>query len=84
MENKVNSGVVFSNRKTKDTQPDYRGTINVEGKELELAMWSRNDRNGNQYFSVVVSEPRKRDEQPMTKGLAPAPNEEEEKGDLPF
>jgi len=40
-------GVLFRNeRKEKDTQPDYRGTCEVDGKPLEISAWVRQIKNG--------------------------------------
>ena len=40
METKVNSGAIFKNdKKTAENQPDYRGKINVDGKEWEISLW---------------------------------------------
>lgn len=58
METKVNSGAIFKNdKKAKETHPDYRGKVNVEGKEFELSLWLKESKNGLKYFSVAVSEP---------------------------
>jgi len=38
MENKLNTGAIFKNdKKTTDKHPDYRGKVNVNGKEMEVA-----------------------------------------------
>jgi len=62
MENKtkiyVGSG---NNKKEKDTHPDYRGGINVEGKEYDVSLWLNESKRGVKYFSVSVSEPFKKD-----------------------
>jgi len=58
MENKINRGAIFKNlKKEKETQPDYSGTINVNGEEKQIALWVNQSKNGMQYFSVLVSEP---------------------------
>jgi uncharacterized protein (DUF736 family) len=58
METKVNSGAIFKNdKKAKETHPDYRGKVNVNGKDWELSLWIRESKNGVKYFSVGVSEP---------------------------
>jgi uncharacterized protein (DUF736 family) len=58
METKVNSGAIFKNdKKAKETHPDYRGKVNVEGKDFELSLWIKESKNGLKYFSVAVSEP---------------------------
>lgn len=58
MENKINTGAIFKNlKKEKETQPDYRGKINVDGAEKEIALWVRTSQKGTQYFSASISEP---------------------------
>jgi len=58
MENKINTGAIFkNNKKEKETQPDYRGKINVDGVEKEIALWVNTSKNGLQYFSASISEP---------------------------
>lgn len=54
MELKNNTGTAFTNRKTKDTQPDFKGELNVEGKVWQVAVWSRVSKNGNKYLSMKV------------------------------
>lgn len=39
METKVNTGAIFKNDKKQGKQPDYRGKVNVNGKEMEIALW---------------------------------------------
>lgn len=61
MSNYENKGILFKNDyKQKDNQPDYKGKINVEGKELELAAWVRKGEKGS-FMSLSVSEPYKKD-----------------------
>ena len=62
MELKNNQGVLFKNEKTKDTQPDYNGEINVEGKTMRIAIWRKQSSKGTVYLSVQVSEPRGKEE----------------------
>ncbi len=58
MENKTNTGAIFKNdKKTSQNQPDYRGKVNVNGKEMEIALWVRTSSAGNSYFSASFSEP---------------------------
>jgi uncharacterized protein (DUF736 family) len=57
MENKVNTGAIFKNtNKIKDTHPDYRGKVNVNGKEMEVALWVKQGKNGS-FMSASFSEP---------------------------
>jgi len=58
MENKPNSGAIFKNdKKTSANQPDYKGKVNVNGKEMEIALWVKTSSAGNSYFSASFSEP---------------------------
>ena len=58
METKLISGAIFSNdKRTKDTQPNYRGTINVDGVDKEIALWLKVSAKGTSYFSVAIKEP---------------------------
>lgn len=54
MELKNNQGVAFANKKTKDSQPDFKGEINIEGKNIQIAIWNRTAKSGNKYLSIVV------------------------------
>jgi uncharacterized protein (DUF736 family) len=58
MEQKINTGAIFKNdKKTADNQPDYRGKINVEGKELEISLWVKTAQSGVKYMSAAIKEP---------------------------
>jgi uncharacterized protein (DUF736 family) len=77
MEQKPNTGAIFkNNKKEKETHPDYRGKINVDGVEKEIALWVNTSKNGLQYFSASISEPYVPEEkhEPKSEGL----------NDLPF
>ena len=65
--NKNNSGAIFkNNNKTKDTQPDYKGTVNVNGKDMEISLWLKESQKGTKYFSASFQEPFKNDSQTKT------------------
>jgi uncharacterized protein (DUF736 family) len=54
-------GNLFTNIfKEKPNQPDYRGTIVINDKEWQLAGWHNEDKNGNPYIGLKVSEPYKK------------------------
>ena len=55
----TNSGRLFKNDKKPEgsNQPDYRGEINVDGTEKQLAAWIRTSKNGLTYMSLEVSDP---------------------------
>ena len=57
MYDNTNSVVIFkNNKKEKDTQPEYKGTVNVEGKEYEISLWVKEGKNGK-FFSGTIKEP---------------------------
>jgi uncharacterized protein (DUF736 family) len=58
METKVNNGTIFKNdKKTAENQPDYRGKINVDGKEWEISLWVKEGQKAGKYFSAAIKEP---------------------------
>ena len=64
----TNRGSLFINdRKEKDTQPDYTGTVNVEGKDFRLSGWKRESKQGKKYLSLSVSEPQEKSGSPAVK-----------------
>lgn len=53
----TNSGVLFTNdQKGNEKAPNYKGKINVDGKDYDLAGWIREGKSG-QFLSVKVSKP---------------------------
>jgi len=64
----TNTGAVFkNNRKTQDWQPEYTGTINVEGKEYFIDLKLREGKNGT-FMSAKV----KRKDRPAGGKAVPA------------
>ena len=64
----TNTGALFKNERKPagSKQPDYRGKVNVDGRDLELAGWVREVRSGK-FISLKISEPYvkpERDERP--------------------
>ena len=82
METKINSGAIFKNTNKKaETHPDYKGKVNVNGKEMEIALWVKQSKDGKTYFSASFSEPYVKQEMQSApvKSLPPIIND-----DLPF
>ena len=81
MTNKENTGAIFKNsyKKEGDKSPDYKGGINVNGVEKELALWVQ-EKDGKKYFSVKVSDPYVKPEPSAQTGTEPPPPSD----DLPF
>jgi uncharacterized protein (DUF736 family) len=57
MNNKENTGAIFKNEKKAENHPDWKGKINFNGKDMEIALWQRTSQNGVNYLSAKVSEP---------------------------
>ena len=63
----TNSGVLFKNETDNEKAPMYKGKINVDGKEYELAAWLREAKSGKgKFLSLKVQEPRKKVEKTAT------------------
>lgn len=56
---KTNTGALFIKKERKsDKQPNFQGTINVNGKDYDIAGWTRQSKTGDKYISLKVEEPR--------------------------
>lgn len=65
---KDGTGALFVNdRKEKDTQPDYTGTITVAGKQYRLAGWKKSGKKGG-YLSLSVSDFQRKSGKPADTG----------------
>lgn len=54
----TNQGVLFQNDKDgNEKRPDYKGKLNVNGKNLEIAGWKRLSKKGQPFLSLKVSDP---------------------------
>jgi hypothetical protein len=52
----TNSGALFKNaKKQKDTQPDYRGSLNVEGTDYWISAWLKTSKKGEKFMSLAVT-----------------------------
>ncbi len=51
----TNRGALFKNdRRDKDTDPDYRGTINIDGCDFWLNAWMKESKTGDKFMSLSV------------------------------
>ncbi|MFA6204195.1 MAG: hypothetical protein WC710_13545 [Gallionella sp.] len=71
-EAKPNTGGLFKNNKQSETHPDYKGNINVDGKDYWLAAWLKTSKAGEKYMSLSVQPKEKRADKPAPK---PAPEQ---------
>ena len=69
----TNTCAIFKNDQKEGSQPDYRGNLNVEGKDYEIALWVKESKAGKKFFSGKIQEPRKQSK----------PKQEDD-SDLPF
>jgi uncharacterized protein (DUF736 family) len=60
----TNSGALFKNdKKTKESQPDYKGNINVDGTEYWISAWIKTSRAGQKFMSLALTP---KDERPVS------------------
>ena len=52
-----NSGYLFENDRSNDRQPNFRGKVDVEGKEYWISIWEKPPREGKKNFSVELTDP---------------------------
>ena len=86
METRINTGAIFKNdNKKAENHPDYKGKVNVNGKEMEVALWMKTSAKGVKFFSVSFSEPFVKSE-PQINGTLKQPSyvSLDAKDDLPF
>jgi uncharacterized protein (DUF736 family) len=52
----TNRGSLFINdRKESDNHPDFKGSINIEGKDYWLSSWKKESKDGKKYMSLSVT-----------------------------
>ena len=60
-ERKPNTAALFKEEeKTNEKGPDYTGIGLIEGKELRLAAWINESKQGKKYLSISFEEPREK------------------------
>jgi len=59
--------IVFKNdRKTAENQPDLKGHAKIGGQQMEVAVWIRQSKKGDEYWSGKVSPARAQEPAPAT------------------
>ena len=52
----TNSGAIFKNdKKETDSHPDYKGSINAEGKDYWASVWINKSKEGKSYMSIKLT-----------------------------
>jgi hypothetical protein len=44
---------IFKNEKTKDSQPDYTGSVIINGKKMKVALWIKEGQKGKFFAGRV-------------------------------
>ena len=52
----TNSGALFKNDGKQGNQPDYRGPLNVGGKDFEVSAWIKKSQAGKSFMSMSIQE----------------------------
>lgn len=76
----TNTGVLFKNETDNEKAPAYKGKINIEGKEFELAAWVKTGKSGQKFMSLKAQEPFKK----AAKESVPAQSVGFQDDDVPF
>ena len=93
METRINTGAIFKNdNKKAENHPDYKGKVNVNGKEMEVALWMKTSAKGVKFMSAsfsepfVKSEPQIKNNEPQINGTLKQPSyvSLDANDDLPF
>jgi hypothetical protein len=83
-EQKENSGALFKNNKTKDTQPDYTGDAMVNGQKVRISAWIKKSARGTAFMSLAFSEPREASDAPPRREPGNMPPLNDGDSDIPF
>lgn len=78
-ERKDGQGSLSPNEKQNDRQPDYKGYLQLNGKQYEVALWKRTSQKGAEYLSIQATE--KTDTAPQASSV---PKQAEPEEDMPF
>lgn len=51
----VGKGAAFIREKTKDSQPDFNGTMTINDEQYSISLWKSRSKKGDRYLSIQVS-----------------------------
>ena len=81
---KDGSGALFKNtKKTAEGQPDYIGSITVNGKQHQLGAWLKTSQKGVKYMSLSISDFVRKDAPPKPAPASQTGGNDEPNDDLP-
>lgn len=88
----TNKGVLFKNDKEGvEGRPDYKGKLDVNGEEMQIAGWIRKSKKGVSFMSLSVHpEPknthttRPEPNRAPTRQASPQPSQDDFDDDIPF
>lgn len=70
----TNSGALFKNDKEgKESRPDYRGQLNVNGTDYWISAWIKSSKAGQKYMSLSVQPKQAKDDRRPERGEQQAP-----------
>lgn len=52
-----NSLYIIEVERAHDRQPIFKGKVNFEGKELDIALWEKEPKDGKRFFTGSLSDP---------------------------
>jgi len=79
----TNSGAIFKNdKKESDKHPDYKGSINADGKDFWASVWINESKAGQKYFSIKLTA--KDGQTTQAQNNYSAPNTLDDSEDIPF
>jgi hypothetical protein len=80
MEQRDNSGVLFANdKREKESHPNYKGNIRVDGKDYWISGWIKEGKNGK-FMGLAVSP---KEDQPQSQSKPKAKIQDMD-DDIPF
>lgn len=67
----TNSGVLFQNDKDgNEKRPDYKGKLNVNGKDFWISGWKKLSKDNKPYLSLSIQEPQQHSGYDKAKAVA--------------